>query len=279
MAVRVVTDSTADLPRQIAEDLDITVVPLIVRFGDEELLDGVTIDSDTFFRRLASSATLPKTSQPSVETFRETYERVSEGGHDIVSIHISSRLSGTLNSASIAREDVDRGTHIELIDSYNVSLGLGGIVQEAAEAAKQGANLSEVTNVARRAMDRVHFAATLDTLEYLQRGGRIGRARSLIGSLLSIKPILHVEDGEVAPFDRVRTRAKAVARLQELALEHRNARRLYVACSANDPEAMEMIERLQPQMPHTDFVFSHFGPTVGVYIGPNALGVCWVDRE
>ncbi|OAI40789.1 hypothetical protein AYO38_05045 [bacterium SCGC AG-212-C10] len=279
MAVRVVTDSTCDLPAAIVAALEIRVVPLIVAFGDEVLQDGVDIDSETFFARLAASGSIPKTSQPSVETFRATYVEVGAESHDIVSIHLSSRLSGTLNSASIAREDVERDIHIELIDSYNVSMGLGAIVQEAAEAAKRGASMDEVTAVTRSAMDRVHFAATLDTLEYLFKGGRIGRAKSLFGSLLSIKPILHMEDGELSPFDRVRTRTKAVARLQEIALDHQRAKRMYVACSGNDAEALSLIARIRPQMPHTEFILGHFGPVVGTYAGPNALGICWVDRE
>lgn len=279
MAVRIVTDSTCDLPRSIVEELGITVVPLTITFGDESLRDGVDIDSETFFRRLQASSRLPKTSQPSVELFKETYRRVAEDGHEIVSIHVSSRLSGTLNSASIAREEVDHDIHIELIDSYNVSLGLGGIVQEAAEAAKRGLPAADVIATARRAMDRVGFAAMLDTLEYLQKGGRIGRARSLVGSILSIKPILHVEDGEIAPLDRVRTRAKAIARLREIALEHRTAKRMYVATSGPEEDALALVRDLQPAMPHTAFVSAQLGPTVGVYAGPNALGVCWVERD
>jgi DegV family protein with EDD domain len=248
-------------------------------FGEESFQDGVDIDAPTFFKRLSQAKELPRTSQPSVSTFREAYASVAADTADIVSIHISSRLSGTINAASIAREEMAPGLHIDLIDSYNVSLGLGAIVVEAAEAARAGASMEEVGRVARTAMDHVTWYAFLDTLEFLQRGGRIGRARALAGSILSIKPILHAEDGEIAPFERIRTRAKAVERLYELALQDAMAKRLYVASADNDAEAEMLVERLRPYMPHTEFVVAQFGPVIGVYTGPNALGVCTVRRE
>ncbi len=279
MPVRVVTDSTSDLPRDLARDFDVTVVPLTVVFGDESFRDGVDIDSATFFQRLGVEKELPRTSQPSVEAFREAYAAAAADGAEIVSIHISSRLSGTINAASIARAQMSSAVHIDLIDSYNVSLGLGAIVMEAAEAARNGATMEEVGRVARTAMDRVTWYAFLDTLEFLQRGGRIGRARALAGSILSIKPILHAEDGEIAPFERIRTRARAVERLYELALEHAMAKRLYVASADNDDEAGMLVERLRPHMPHTEFIVGQFGPVIGVYTGPGALGICAVPRE
>jgi DegV family protein with EDD domain len=279
MTVHVVTDSTSDIPQALRDALGITVVPLTVTFGEESFRDGVDMGSAAFFERLQTAKELPRTSQPSVEAFRETYRSLSDGAAEVLSIHVSSRLSGTINAASIAREELSGEVHIDLIDSYNVSLGLGAIVIEAAEAARAGAGMEEVGRVARSAMDRVRWYAFLDTLEYLQRGGRIGRARALAGSLLSIKPILHAEDGEIAPFERIRTRAKAVERLVELALEDALTPRLYVASAGNDEEAHALADRLRPQMPHTEFVTAQFGPVVGVYTGPNALGVCLLRRE
>jgi DegV family protein with EDD domain len=276
MPVRVVTDSTSDIPPAIARELGITVVPLTVVFGEESFKDGVDIDAPTFYERLTASKELPRTSQPSVETFREAYARAADGADAIVSVHVSSRLSGTINAASIAREEVSSQVHIDLVDSYNVSLGLGAVVIEAAEAARGGASHEEVGQVARIAMDRVKWYAFLDTLEYLQRGGRIGRARALAGSILSIKPILHAEDGEIAPFERIRTRGKAIERLYDLAMEDAAVKRLYVASANNDDEAHAFVERLRPRMPRTEFVVAQFGPVIGVYTGPNALGSCVV---
>lgn len=279
MAVRIVTDSTCDLPPALVEANGIAVVPLTVFFGDEPFLDSVDISAEEFYERQASSKELPRTSQPSVELFREAYERCGADGNEIVSIHLSSKLSGTLNAASVAREEVAPDIHVDLIDSYNVSLGLGLIVLEAAHAANSGASLAEVVATARRAMDRVSVHVAVDTLEFLQRGGRIGRARSFLGSVLSIKPILRVEDGEVAPFERVRTRSKATERIFEIAAGMGRAKTMFVACSGNDEEARALIERLRPVLPHTDIILGQLGPVVGVYTGANALGIAALERE
>lgn len=279
MTVRVVTDSTCDLPRALAADFGVTIVPLTVFFGEEALLDGIDIGPGAFYERMKASPILPRTSQPSVELFQRAYEQLAREGHDVVSIHLSSKLSGTLNAASVAREVVAHTVHVDLIDSYNVSLGLGLIVLEAAAAAKAGATLAEVVAVARRAMDRTSVVVVVDTLEYLQKGGRIGRARSLLGSVLSIKPLLNVVDGEVAPFERVRTRRKALERIYELATGMPRAKAMFVACGGNDADAEEMIERLRPMLPHTELRLAQLGPVVGVYTGPNAVGIAALERE
>jgi len=274
MTVRIVTDSTADLSQDIVDQYGITVVPLTVFFGDEALLDGVDIDPDQFLTRLASSPILPRTSQPSAELFRQAYERLAQETKEIVSIHLSSKLSGTLNSASVARDQVVHGDlRIELIDSYTVSLGLGLIVREAAAAASAGAGLAEVVAVARHAMDRVSVAILVTTLEYLRRGGRIGRASSFLGSVLSIKPIISVEDGEVVPVERVRTRNRATERLFDLATKDKRAKAVFAACTGDASETDALVERLRAALPHTDVRPARLGPTVGVYVGANALGI------
>ncbi len=279
MTVRIVTDSTCDLPPAMAEQFGITVVPLTVFFGEEPLLDGVEIGPDEFYERMQASPGVPRTSQPSVELFQEAYAQVGQEGVEIVSIHISSKLSGTMNAAQVAREVLKHEMHIDLIDSYNTSLGLGLIVLEAARSANSGASLPEVVATARRAMDRVSVHVLVDTLEYLQKGGRIGRARSLMGSVLSIKPILHVEDGEVAPFERVRTRGKALERMYEIAAGMPRSKEMFVAAGGPQDDALAMIERLRPQLPHTELHVASIGPVVGVYTGPNAIGVAALERE
>lgn len=279
MAVRIVTDSTCDLPPGDVERYGITVVPLTVFFGEEAFLDGVEISGSDFYARMVASKTLPRTSQPSVELFQDAYHSLAGDGVEIVSIHVSSKLSGTLNAASIAREVVKHDVHVDLIDSYNVSLGLGLIVLEAARAAQAGATLAEVVATARRAMDRVSVHVAVDTLEYLQKGGRIGRARSLLGSVLSIKPIVCVDDGEVAPFERVRTRAKAIERMFELASGMPRAKEMFIGCGGDDTEGRALLERLRPLLPHTELKVGHLGPVVGVYTGPNALGIAALERE
>lgn len=279
MPVRIVTDSTCDLPLALVEAYGITVVPLTVFFGEEALLDSVDISAPEFYERMKASHVLPRTSQPSVELFRRAYLEAAENGDEVVSIHLSSKLSGTLNAASVAREEVAPEVHVDLIDSYNVSLGLGLMVLEAARAAQSGATLSEVVATTRRVMDRVTVYVCVDTLEYLKKGGRIGRASSFLGSVLSIKPILHVEDGEVAPFERVRTRTRATERIFELAASMGRAREMFVATGGDDAPARELIERLRPILTHTDLIVGQLGPAVGVYTGPGALGIAALERE
>src|SRR5690606_37107559 len=246
------TDATSDLPSGLAARHGITVVPLTVLLGEDGYVDGVEISADEFYERQPGSSVLPRTSQPSVELFQESYQQAAGEGGEIVSIHLSSKLSGTMNAAQVAREVLKHDIHIDLIDSYNVSLGLGLIVLEAARAAEAGASLTDVVATARRAMDRVSVHVLVDTLEYLQKGGRIGRARSLLGSVLSIKPILHVEDGEVAPFERVRTRGKALQRMYEIASGMPRAKEMFVAGGGGQEDAIAMMARLRPQMPHTE---------------------------
>lgn len=279
MTVRIVTDSTCDLPPDLITAFGITVVPLTVFFGDEAFLDGVEITANEFYDRMRSSSVVPRTSQPSVQRFREVYESLAEETNEIVSIHLSSRLSGTLNAASVAREEVAGVAHVDLIDSYTVSVGLGLVVLEAAAAASNGGKLEDVVAAARRAMDRVSLRVVVDTLEYLQKGGRIGRARSLLGSVLSIKPLLAVEDGEVVPVERIRTRTKAIERMAEMAAQQARAKTMFVACGGNVVDAERFVERIRPQLPHTDIGIALLGPVVGVYTGPNALGFAWINRE
>ncbi|GIW13402.1 MAG: DegV domain-containing protein [Tepidiforma sp.] len=279
MPVRVVTDSTCDLPPDLVAAHGITVVPLTVIFGDEALEDGTQITAPAFYQRLRATRDLPRTSQPSVERFQRAYRAAGADGADIVSIHISSKLSGTLNSASVARETLKHELHIDLIDSYNVSVGLGLVVLEAARAAASGGSLPDVVAAARRAMDRVSVYVAVDTLEYLQRGGRIGRARSLLGSILSIKPILMVDQGEVAPFERVRTRTRAHERILELAAGMPRAREMFIAHGDLPEEAAAALDRLRPALPHTTLHTAFLGPVVGTYTGPGAFGVAALERE
>ena len=279
MTVQVVTDSTSDISPQDAEALGVTVVPAIVAFGDDVFRDRVDITPSEFYERLVNSRDFPKTSQPSVEAFATVYREIAANGHDIASIHVSSKLSGTLNSASIASETSELETRIELLDSYTAGVGLRAVVEAAAAQAREGAPLEEVTAAARSVMARCRVVVAVDTLEYLQKGGRIGRASALLGSALRIKPLIQIDGGEVAPFDRVRTRSKAVKRLEEVALEDLTLEKLFVIYSDNDTSATELVEHVSPHLPHTRIEVIQTGPTVGAYLGPNALGICAVRRS
>ncbi|HCV00962.1 MAG: hypothetical protein CL897_05655 [Dehalococcoidia bacterium] len=280
MAVQVVTDSTSDISPGEASELGVRVVPLLVAFGEEVFRDRVDISPSEFYDRLVSSPEFPKTSQPSVEDFATVYREVAGEGDDIASIHVSSKLSGTLNSASVASETSDLGTtRVELLDSYTAGVGLRAVVEAAAAHARKGAPLEEVTAVARSVMARSRVIVAVDTLEYLQKGGRLGRAAALVGGALRFKPILHLEGGEVAPLARVRSREKAIKRIEEEILEDLNMETLFLIYSDDDSGARDLIERISPRLPHTRIEVIQTGPTVGAYMGPKALGFCAVRRS
>lgn len=271
--VRIVTDSTCDLPRSVCEQLGIEVVPLNVHFGQAIYRDGVDITSDQFFEMLSTSPDLPKTSQPATALFEETYNRLAAEGSAIVSIHLSAKLSGTFQSASVARDAIRNRCLIEVLDSRSASLGLGLIVMAAAEMAQAGASQREVVSYVRRLIPNVHVVCVVETLEYLQRGGRIGRARAFLGTLLNIRPIIKLEDGEVQPVEKVRTRSKAIDWLVEFVELFPRIDRLALLHS-NSPTDVEMlVRRLEPFHPRDRIMVGQYGPVIGAHVGPGGLGV------
>lgn len=279
MVLRIVTDSTADLAPEVAERLGITVVPLVVMFGDETLHDGIDITSEKFFKRLVREAQLPTTSQPSPGTFREAYEALRDAGTtEILSIHVSGKLSRTIESARTAAIGVT-GVRIEHIDSAHVSLALGMGVVSAARAAEAGASLDEVRAQVESQFRRTRCFFLVDTLEYLRRGGRIGRAQQLIGSLLQFKPLLEIRDGEVVPLGRARTRQKAVEDLIRRVGELRPFTHA-MAVHATTPEDCEyLVERLHGMAQEAEIIVGRLTPVVGVHGGPGLLGCAVVTDE
>jgi DegV family protein with EDD domain len=278
MAVRVVTDSTSDISQEDAGRWGISVVPLTIHFGTEALRDGVDIRPPEFFDRLVETKTLPKTSQPSAGAFLETYQGLAQETDQILSIHISGKLSGTLNSAKAARDALGPRARVEVIDAETVSWPLGFAARTAAEAARAGASLEECAAAARDAVSRTTLIFTLDTLEYLQRGGRIGRARAWIGGIFNIKPILTLKDGEIAPLERVRSRMRAEERVFELATADADPERLAVCHSALPDEVERWAERLRTTRPGVPVESAWLGPVVGVYAGPKVLGMAAVRK-
>ncbi len=273
MVVKVVTDSTSDLPLELAQRLDITVVPLNIHFEDEVYKDGVDITEDDFYKRLMASAKLPTTSQPSVGDFLQVYQELSGNGHEIVSIHISAKLSGTYNSAAQAREALGNGTRVHIIDSGQVSMGLGLIATEAAHMVQAGASCQQVIDGVERCLPHTYVFALLDTLEYLQKGGRIGKAGAFLGSLLSIKPIITCKEGEIHPVERVRTRVKGIAKLQEIARTLAPLKRLGLIHSTTPEDAEALAQSFSDLISSDEMIVSRFGPVLGTYTGPGALGV------
>ncbi len=277
--LRIVTDSTADFDADEADDLGVTVVPLTVFFGEEALLDRVDIQPDEFYARLTRDRTVPRTSQPPAGRFQEVYaDLVAAGATEILSIHISAKLSGTYNAARLGAGVPPSGCQIETLDSGTVCGGLQAMVRRAAAIARDGGTLNQALDAARDVIPHHRISIMLDTLEYLQKGGRIGRARAWIGSLLNLKPIVHVEDGEVAPGDRVRSRARGIERIFELTNEVPDAERIIVqhTGAANDAEALA--RRFRSAQPGVPVDVRWIGPVVGAYVGPNAVGAVVAQR-
>ena len=278
MSVKIVTDSTADLPPGLAEKLGIVVVPLCVKFGTDVYRDGVDLQADEFYRRLVSSPSLPATSVPPPGVFVEAFTRASKGGNSVLSIHLSSKLSGTFECARLASGDL-RDARVEVVDSETVSMGLGLIVIKAAEEARAGGSLDEVMLSVRNSMNRCHVIGALDTLEYLQKGGRIGRAAAFLGNVLNVKPLLSVRDGEVHPLERVRTRRRALDRICELALELQPFDEVAVLNSAAAEEADRVASCLAGVFPPVLIHRSSFGPVLGTYVGPGAVGIAVLQKR
>ena len=273
MSVKIVTDSTSDIAKEVAADLGITVVPLNVHFGLDTFSDGLDIQPDQFYQRLLTSQSLPKTSAPAPGLFRETYRKLLAKGDDIVSIHVSSKLSGTFESAMAGKRDLAGGERIEVIDSGSASMGIGLLAIAAAKAAARGAGRDEVTAMVRESIEKVYVAVALDTLEFLQKGGRVGKAQAWFGSLLAIKPMISLRDGEVVPLERVRTRAKSTARIYELLEQHLPAREIAVVYSTDREEADMMMKRVAGLGGGQSAYLARFGPVLGTYVGPNSLAV------
>lgn len=279
MAVKVITDSLSDITSDIAQGLGITVVPLTVSFGRESFLDRITLTTDEFYYRLAHDATWPTTTQPPPGDFVNVFNKLAQETDEILVITLSSKLSGTYQSALNAKDVFEGKSRIEVIDSLTVAMGLGLIVIAAAKAAQAGANLDEVTDLVRRAMPRSHLIAFFDTLKYLAKGGRIGKAQGLLGAMLSIKPILTVKDGEMSPLTRVRSRAASMdyvynfvagfSKIEELAVEH----------ATTPDDADKLIERLSSLFPKERIYGSTISPVVGTYAGPGAIAVSVLEAE
>jgi DegV family protein with EDD domain len=279
--VAIITDSTSDIPADLAAEHDIHVVPLYIHFGDETLRDGVDIDSEGFFRRLTTDPHHPKSSQPTPADFEVAFNKIrgETSAEEIVVIAISSALSGSYQSAMVAKGEVDFPVHV--LDTRNVSMGETLIVLAAAEAAEGGANAAEVMDVARSLVPKVRLYFAVDTLEFLHKGGRIGAASKFIGTALSIKPLLHIHDGHVAPLERIRTKKRALARLLDLVEENHDPNRPIIATIGHgqaqdeaDGVAQEFQARFQPEKLYRIEV----GAAIGTHAGPGVVGAGFYQK-
>jgi DegV family protein with EDD domain len=272
MSVRVVTDSACDLSAALVEAMRIEVVPLSIRFGDEELIDREQLSPEEFWDRLRSSSALPETSAPSAGKFEERFRSLAErGASGIICINLSSRLSATMQAAQVAANAVREVCPIVVIDSRTVSMGLGALCLTAARRAADGAKLEEIVEDVLSRRDRTQLFGALDTLEYLKRGGRIGNARALLGSMLSIKPIVEVRDGAVEEAGKVRTRSKALNVLADKARSQPIDSLAVLHGQAADVD--DLLALLAPVFPRDDIVTGLVGPVIGTHAGPGVIGV------
>lgn len=278
-AVRIVTDSLAWLPPDVAEEYGIEIVPLHISFGEDRYTETVDITNEEFYQRLRGGDVLPKTSQPSPGEFQQAYQAIADDADtdSIVCITASAKISGTYNSAQAAAQAMS-DVRVEVIDSELAALAEGILAIEAARAATEGADAGAVLARVRELQPHCGVSLTLETLDYLYKGGRIGRAGHLIGSLLRFRPVLHLDDGELAPLDRPRTRKKAIARLVEYAAERAGGNKLAMAgiLHADAPNgARELRQQVEARFQVGEFFESQIGPVIGTYTGPDALGLCF----
>ena len=279
MAVQIVVDSTADIPSDRARELGIEVVPLTVMFGDQSFRDGVDLDGPSFYQKLSNSPVMPTTSTPPPALFEETYRRlIANGATGLLSMHISAKLSGTFSAARQGAEMVtaDTGVPIEVVDSDTVSGGFGLPAEMVARDARNGADLAALKAHAESLCSRVRVIAVLDTLEFLQRGGRIGRARAMLGTLLNVKPLIEVRDGQVLPLENVRTRSKALERMGQIVFGMGDLEALAIV--ASDSVVADQITKVAEGFWHGPIERFALGPVVGTHAGPGAGGIVAITR-
>ena len=271
MTVKIVTDSVADLPPEVVKELGITVIPLVLRFGAETYRDGVDLTPDQFYEKLPTSKAFPATSVPPPDAYAKAYDRLAEEADAIVVVAVSSRLSATHEVASQAVGLMSKKCRVEVIDSMTATMAEGFIAMRAAQAAKDGAKLDEVMAIVQKNIPRAGFLAAFDTLEYLRKGGRIGRAQAFLGSVLKINPLITLKDGLVEPAGRTRSRAKAIDHLYDFAAGYSHIEELSVGDTACPDEAEALVERLGAIFPKERIYRSRMTPVIGAHTGPGLL--------
>lgn len=273
--VAIVTDSTAYFEPGEVERLGIHIVPLTIQLGSDRFLEGVEIDSDELFRRLNYGAPYPKSLPPSPTAFEKLYGELHKETDQILSIHISKLLSKTIQTAKMGAEPLLGRCAIEVIDSMTTSVGLGILVKAAAEAANDGVDLDDIVRLVRGMLPHIYLVFYVETMNYLERSERIGKAQAILGTMLNIKPILFMEDGDIIPLEKVRTTEKAIEKLFEFVAEFDNLEQTAIIQRSKQPskEARVLQERLAQSFPDLSFPVIQYGSDLATRIGPNALGV------
>ena len=271
MTVHVVADSVSDIPVVVAEMLGITQVPVLVQLGDETFRDRVDLQPSEFYQRVVSSKIAPKTAANAPGLYSETFERLTAGGDTVLCTTVAAKLSGIYNSARIGAQDF--GDKVVVMDSTNVTMGEGLMAIQAARAAQKGASLAEVVELCRQLAPKVHVWAALNTLEFLHRGGRLSATQAFVGSLLQVKPILHIHDSDVAVVERIRTMRKALDKLVELVKMAGPAAEMCILHAGSEDLAKEVRSRLSDIFPADKMFYAEAGPGIGTHAGPGAVGV------
>jgi DegV family protein with EDD domain len=277
MTVKVVTDSTCDIPAHLARDFDITVVPIYVVFGENAYRDRVDLGEEEFYERLVHDQLVPSTSVPAPNDFAEVYNRLAEEADEIISIHLTAKESGTYNSALLAKELVTKPCRIEVIDSSSVSMGFGITVLAASRKAREGASLDEVLELSRRYLSKSHLLIMVDTLKYVIRGGRLSKPHGILGSVLKVRPLLVMKEGHLSLSGVARTRAKALERLYEFARSFPKVVEFAVAYTTSHEDAQELADRLRAVFPKATCHITRVGPSLGTHAGPGAMGVAILE--
>lgn len=273
--VRIVTDSTSDIPLELRERYGIVTVPLTVQFGTESYVDNVDLTPEEFYAK-QEAGPFPTTAQPPVGAFEEAYRRLqAEGASGVCAAIFSSKLSGTYNAAALAAKNLEGEFPVEVIDTLSASMGVGYLALEAAKCAETGTSLDAVSARVRELMPRIEVLFLVETLKWLERGGRINKAKSLLGSVLSIKPLLRLHEGQLEPFQQPRTRSKAIEAMIEWIKgfpDPAGVTVLYDGAAAMRAEAEGIAERLSPAVPRERITIAHYGTIYAVHLGPRGTG-------
>lgn len=273
MPVKIVTDSVSDLPPQIAQELEITIVPLYIRFGTKVYRDGIDLTSDDFFNKLVESKVLPVTSVPSPGDFVEIYDKLADDTDEILVITLSSKLSGTYEVTLQSIGLMQKKCHVEVVDSQSAAMAEGLIAITAVKAAQSGASFNEVIDITRRNIHRVGLRAVFDTLEYLQRGGRIGKAQSLLGSLLKINPVIGLKDGELFPAGKERSRAKGIDHLYNFIAKYSFIEEIAIEYATTPDDVEILADQIDFKFAKQRIYHSRAIPVIGTHTGPGLIVV------
>lgn len=271
--IRILTDSTAEIPAHLVESLDITVIPIELQLGEQRWLDGVDITREAFLQEVIASEDMPIAHPPAVATFQRFYRTLGQQSSQILSIHMSSKLSEAVKNAEEAASSFLGNNGITVLDSEMATAGLGLLVIAAARAAQDGKTTQEIVRLLRGMIPHIYIVYFIESLEYLSRSQRIDKSQAILGNLLNIKPMLIIEDGEIMPLEKVRTRDKAVERLHDFISEFGDLDQIIISHGLNDKESPELLEMIAETFPTQKIGISTYGPPLATQIGPEALGV------